>query len=124
MAEAGGVTLDALGGVCPTALVGELARAPDGERSVGEVILIGVTFKDCAPRPAFLSSMSMALKCRSIARACSKALALGSVRGEASPLTVVISTLPIFRPFPPNLRKENRFYNYKMLSGNFMYIFM
>ena len=46
VADAGGVTLDALGGVCVTALVGELARPVDGERSVGEAILIGVTFND------------------------------------------------------------------------------
>ena len=48
VADAGGVTLDALGGVC----VGELALPADGDSIVGEDMLIGDTFKDFV-RPAF-----------------------------------------------------------------------
>ena len=99
----GGVTLDALGGVGVTALGGEAPRPPVGDSMVGEVILIGVTFKDDAS-PAFFSCWSIMLKCRSIARACSKALALGSTIGDGSPFTGVISTLPKVRLFPLSLK--------------------
>ena len=107
VAEAGGVTLEALGGVCVTAFGGEVARPVDGERSVGEDMLIGVTFNDCVS-PAFFNCISIALKCLSIARACSKALEFGSTTGDESPFTGVISTLPMLRLFPPILKKDSK----------------
>ena len=100
--DAGGVTLDTLPGVCVTGFVGELALPADGERRVGDDIPTGLTFRDCVS-PAFFNSMSMALKCLSMARACSSALMLGSTGLDASPLTGVISTLPKLRLFPPIL---------------------
>ena len=56
VADAGGVTLDALGGVAFPP-----GSPPVGDKSVGDVMLMGVTFKD-EVSPAFFSCMSIALK--------------------------------------------------------------